>query len=514
MTVSSSNNKNTYAGDGTTTSFAFTFSILSESQLLVQIKDVNGVFTTKVITTDFAVTGSGNTSGSTNYTGGNIVFGSGDIPISTDTVVLTRTIPLTQDVDYVENDVFPANTAETALDKLTMINQQQTEELDRTIKIDAAVLGFNATLPTPAADKYLKFNSAADAFELTTLSSGAGIGSLVEDTTPQLGGMLDVNGQSIGDGTRSLVTFTEDGSSVNNINIENQATGSGPTISAVGTDTNVDLNLLPQAAGSVVIDGLKWPQADGSANQVLETDGSAQLSWVANAGSGLASVVDDTTPQLGGDLDVNGNDIVSVSAADINITPDTTGDLVLDGLKWPQADGTAGQILKTDGSAQLSWTSSAASGGKVVQVVNTQTGAVSSGSTQIPSDDTIPQNTEGNEFMTLGITPTNSSNKLKIEVVANVTHNTNYREVGFALFQDTASDAIAGAQAGGDDATTYGSVAGFTHYMTAGTTSATTFKFRAGLSGSGTLVFNGNYSGSRRFGGVMASSITITEIEV
>lgn len=510
MTVSSSNNKNTYAGDGTTTSFAFTFSILSESQLLVQIKDVSGVFTTKVITTDFAVTGSGNTSGSTNYTGGNIVFGSGDIPISTDTVVLTRTIPLTQDVDYVENDVFPANTAETALDKLTMINQQQTEELDRTIKIDAAVLGFNATLPTPAADKYLKFNSAADAFELVALSSTAGIGSLVEDTTPQLGGMLDVNGWSIGDGARSLITFTEDGSSVNNINIENQATGSGPTVSAVGTDTNVDLNLLPQAAGSVVIDGLKWPQADGSANQVLETDGSAQLSWVANAGSGLASVVDDTTPQLGGDLDVNGNDIVSVSAGDINITPDTTGDIVLDGLKWPQADGTSGQVLKTNGSAQLSWTSSA-SGGRVIQVVNTQTGAVATGTTTFPDDDTIPQKTEGTEFMTLAVTPTNSSNKLRIEVSAFYAPSVSNTDVIGGIFQDTTSDALAAGRVGNNS--TRGRHMSIVHYMAAGTTSATTFKFRLGLDTAGTLSFNGS-SSARKLGGVMASSITITEIEV
>jgi len=70
----------------------------------------------------------------------------------------------------------------------------------------------------------------------------------------------------------------------------------------------------------------------------------------------IASVVEDTSPQLGGDLDVNGQDIISASDGDISITPNGTGDLILDGLKWPQADGTANQILKTDGSAQLSWT--------------------------------------------------------------------------------------------------------------------------------------------------------------
>jgi len=68
-------------------------------------------------------------------------------------------------------------------------------------------------------------------------------------------------------------------------------------------------------------------------------------------------VVNDTTPQLGGNLDVDGNSIVSTSNGDIAITPNGTGDVILDGLKYPQADGTAGQVLKTDGSTQLSWTS-------------------------------------------------------------------------------------------------------------------------------------------------------------
>jgi len=71
--------------------------------------------------------------------------------------------------------------------------------------------------------------------------------------------------------------------------------------------------------------------------------------------SGIDDIVEDTTPQLGGNLDVNGKSIVSVAAGVIAITPDTTGDVILDGLKWPQADGSSGQVLKTNGAAQLSW---------------------------------------------------------------------------------------------------------------------------------------------------------------
>ena len=60
------------------------------------------------------------------------------------------------------------------------------------------------------------------------------------------------------------------------------------------------------------------PTADGTANQILQTDGSGNLSF-ADASSGLSNIVEDTTPQLGGDLDLNGNGISS------HLIPASTG---------------------------------------------------------------------------------------------------------------------------------------------------------------------------------------------
>ena len=92
-------------------------------------------------------------------------------------------------------------------------------------------------------------------------------------------------------------------------------------------------------------------------------------SQVGGAGT-LNNVVEDTTPQLGGNLDVNGNSIVSASNGNIAITPNGTGSVVIDGLNHPQADGTAGQFLKTDGSAQLSFaTVTQATGNELENVV-------------------------------------------------------------------------------------------------------------------------------------------------
>lgn len=68
-----------------------------------------------------------------------------------------------------------------------------------------------------------------------------------------------------------------------------------------------------------------------------------------------ATISDNGVLSLDNNLNLKGNSIISGSAQDIPITPGSTGNLILDGLKWPQADGSALQHLETDGSAQTSW---------------------------------------------------------------------------------------------------------------------------------------------------------------
>ena len=75
----------------------------------------------------------------------------------------------------------------------------------------------------------------------------------------------------------------------------------------------------------------------------------ASSSLITNSSSALEQLKVDN-------LDLNGNSITSTDTnGDINITPNGTGDVVIDGLKYPQADGSADQFLKTDGSGQLSF---------------------------------------------------------------------------------------------------------------------------------------------------------------
>lgn len=151
-----------------------------------------------------------------------------------------------------------------------------------------------------------------------------------------------------------------------------------------------------------------------------------------------------------------------------------------------------------------------AEAGQTVQVVNFQTGAVATGAGTIPIDDTIPQVGEGNQFMSVAITPTKATNKLRIDVVCLMANGASSRVIA-ALFKDGAANALA---AGSQVAATADneSIVKFSHFMTAGGTSTTTFTVRGGSS-AGLTTFNG-FSSARIYGGVAASSITVTEIEV
>jgi len=167
--------------------------------------------------------------------------------------------------------------------------------------------------------------------------------------------------------------------------------------------------------------------------------------------------------------------------------------------------GTSGYFLKTQGAAANPVWAAHTDNGKILQVVNVMEGDEATGTTTIPMDDTIPQSTEGDEYMALAITPASATNKLLIEVVFYFAHSV-AGDFTAALFQDTTADALAAGFK--QETADHLECISFNHYMTTGTTSATTFKVMAGNSVAGTTTFNG------QCGGVMASSITIMEIGV
>lgn len=177
--------------------------------------------------------------------------------------------------------------------------------------------------------------------------------------------------------------------------------------------------------------------------------------------------------------------------------------------EWPNGVSTAGN-----------WTAPTRSGfhypggpvpGQVVQSACKSDGAVATGTTTLPLDDSIPQNTEGDEYMTQAITPTSGMNVFEIEHQGNYAFSSSSGSMSVALFQSTSADAIAAAHISRNAGADSIAAGALRHRMKSGTTLAITFQIRAGSTAAGTTTFNGQ-AGARTFGGVGISTLVIREI--
>jgi microcystin-dependent protein len=145
---------------------------------------------------------------------------------------------------------------------------------------------------------------------------------LINDLTPQLGGNLDVNSQSIVSVSNGDITLAPDGTGEINLTTDvvvagksntdvtvttngtgdltlntNAGSSSGSIVIADGANNNI--TITPNGAGSVVIDGLSYPQADGNSGDLLQTDGAGNLTFSSSGGvpsGGLLPYAGSTAP--------------------------------------------------------------------------------------------------------------------------------------------------------------------------------------------------------------------------
>ena len=218
--------------------------------------------------------------------------------------------------------------------------------------------------------------------DIDTLAIGTGITDVVDDTSPQLGGNLDTNSFNIivddahgitDESSNEQLFFSTTSSAVNYLNVTNAATGNDPKLSALGDDSNIDLAISPKGSGEVVV-------GTGAAAATITTSGAHDLILDTNSGtdSGTITITDAA----------NGN---------IAITPNGSGNIVLDGLTFPNADGSADTFLKTNGSGTLSF--AAVSGGTDWQAVKT------SDFTAVAGEGYFINTTSGTVTMTLPASP-------------------------------------------------------------------------------------------------------------
>ena len=334
MTVSTTTNRASYSGNGTNDTFAYAFKIFADADLTVIIRATDGTETTKTLTTHYTVTGAGTDSG------GNVVFTSGNIPTATETVVILRQLDLTQGTDYVANDPFPAESHEDALDRLTMITQQLDEAVGRSLKVSQTNVIATSEFTVGASDRANKILSFDTSGDLT-----------------------------VTEGKVDTVTATASGLSA----------GATPTATATYTGST---GALAIAFG--IPAGATGPTGP--------------------AGGGLADLSADTTPQLGGDLDMNGNDIVTTSNADIELNPNGTGKTVLKGNTNPGTivfnceSNSHGQTVKAQphsAAVTNTLTLPAGGNGELVSTVATQELT----NKKIPDDENLSFGTDSDAFI-------------------------------------------------------------------------------------------------------------------
>jgi hypothetical protein len=170
-------------------------------------------------------------------------------------------------------------------------------------------------------------------------------GDVVDDTSPQLGGNLDVNGFDI-----------------------------------VST-SNANIDIVPNGTGDVTLQAGTVQVGDSNADATITTNGTGNLTLNTNGGTNSGTIT-----------------IVDAANGNITITPDGSGNIVLDGLTFPNADGSADTFLKTNGSGTLSFAE--VSGGTSWQAVKT------TGFTAVAGEGYFINTTSGAITMTLPASPT------------------------------------------------------------------------------------------------------------
>ena len=206
--------------------------------------------------------------------------------------------------------------------------------------------------------KYMTLDNLQDSIDTTGGSSG--ISDIVDDTSPQLGGNLDVNGNKIASASNQDVTIEPHGTgdillyadtviagdASTNFKMQHRTkTNSFMTFLNNGNnqftaDANIYLNADEAGTGGSLIrlNAITTQLGKVGSNSVLTTQGTSDLTLSTNGGTNSGTIV-----------------IADGANNDISITPNGSGNIVLDGLTFPNSDGSNGQVLQTNGSGTLSF---------------------------------------------------------------------------------------------------------------------------------------------------------------
>lgn len=318
---------------------------------------------------------------------------------------------------------------------------------------------------------------------------------------------VDTNGNTI-------LKFNTTASAVNYIALTDAATGNAPQIGGASTtDTNVSVILKGQGTGAVRLGQstttdvrleADQPIADSSGNEYLKFSKTATAvneHTITNAATGNPPII-----QASGS-DTNIYEVVR-GKGNLGVKIGTPSGSIPCIWEPGSTTNTISHSVPTITAARTYTWPNTDIASHVVQQVRTLASSSSTGATVLPFDDTIPQSGEGTEFFSVDITPKTTTNRLVIEAVVHVASSV-ANNICAALFQDSITDAL-NCSFAITGAANEAVCLKIIHEMASGTTSTTRFKIRAGGSAAGTTTFNGT-SGARKYGGVLTSTLVVTE---
>ena len=348
MTISSTTVKNSYSGNGTLTTFNYTFKIFADSDLQVIIRDASANETVKTLTTHYTVTGAGNANG------GTIVFTSGNIPTSTETVVIRRAVPQTQAIDYIANDPFPAESHEEGLDRSMMSIQQLQEEVDRSLKLSRTNTMTTTEFTVGSSDragKVLGFDNSGELSVTTEIGSNKGnwsagttyaIRDIVKDTSTN--NIFMANTSHTSSGSQPLTTNTDSAKwdlLVDAATATTSATNAANSATAAATSAT-------NASTSASTATTKASEASTSATNAATSETNASTSATNAANSATAAAGSATAAEATLDL----FDDSYLGSKTSNPTLDNDGNALQDGALYFD---TTNNVMKVYDLASTTW---------------------------------------------------------------------------------------------------------------------------------------------------------------
>lgn len=348
MTISSTTTPRVqYNGNGSTTAFSVSFVFSTYVDLQVYLTDIStGVETLQTYTTHYTVSGGG---GSGTPATGTVTFVTA--PASGKRITILRSVANKQTVDYVENDAFPAQSHELALDRLTMQLQDVRENLDRAIVFTPGSTTTDISVGTPIADAILRWDSTATT--ITTVSAD----TVAAPISLSAAGLISCTSLTPRTYAGRTLTAPAAGITVSN----GDGVSGNPTL-ALANDLSA-LEGLSSTGIAVRTGSDTWAQrtVTGTTNQISVTNGSGAAGDPTLALSSTliapGTIESTTTITAGTNLIVKGaNELRLNNSGNTFYTGFKAPTLAANTIyTLPTADGTSGQAIVTNGAGVLSW---------------------------------------------------------------------------------------------------------------------------------------------------------------